>query len=177
MPDELTHEFPQSVRDSLAELRLMAKEAKCREDVRRATPDEIALSETLRKPHHCVGHSSRTGLACRLSRVHGLVVCRKHGGSLKRVRANAAARLANMVNPVLNSMFKAATQDSNLAAAVKAGADLLDRSGVGELVQAKVRGSKHQGGDNRVVVQIGFLTNPDGQPLTIDAPKVGNGEA
>src|SRR5689334_645835 len=96
-------EFPQSVHDSLAELRRIAKEAKSRDDprLRLATPDERALSESMRLPWHCAGHSSRTHLACTKPRVLGMTVCRKHGGAQRAVRAKAAQRLLAMVDPAL----------------------------------------------------------------------------
>ena len=59
---------------------------------------------------------------------------------------------------VLDAMLVAATQTENLGAAVKAGADWLDRAGIGELVRAKVRQSKRQPAQTTpVVVNIGFL--------------------
>jgi hypothetical protein len=45
---------------------------------------------------------------------------------------------------VLDAMLVAATQTDNIGAAVKAGADWLDRAGVGALVRAKVRQSKRR---------------------------------
>ena len=55
-----------TVADSLADLRKLAKAVGSRDEWlekgKRATPDEIALAETLRKPNDCSAHSNRTGL-------------------------------------------------------------------------------------------------------------------
>jgi hypothetical protein len=134
------------VHASLAELRDLAKRAKSLAEWkaigRWATPEEIALAETERQPYHCKGYSSRNGLPCRLNRVYGMEVCRKHGGSIPVVKAKAALKMAGAVEPVIANMIHVATQTENLTASVKAGADLLDRAGIGEVVQAKVKSTQ-----------------------------------
>ena len=155
--------FPPEVHASLAELRVIARYAKSKDDptLRRATDDEIALSELLRRPTDCTAHSSRTGLACRKHRTPGALVCRRHGGSARQVQVKAKERLNSYVMPVLKSLYHASQQVDNektIAAAVKAGSDLLDRANIGALVQAKVRASKQQQqGGPTVQVNIGFL--------------------
>jgi hypothetical protein len=167
------------VHQSLAELRAIAKRAKSRHDpeLRRATPEEIALAESQRKPHHCVAHSSRTGLPCRGTRVMGATVCPKHGGNLKRVKAKAQARLTEALMPVLNSLIKVATEGENENARVKASTDLLDRAEIGALVKAKVRASKKEKADTsgKVVVNIGFMSNGT-TPKVIEAKVVKSDE-
>jgi hypothetical protein len=153
--------FPASVHESLAELRALSKAVRSHHEWqasgRRATPEEIALSEQLRQPQHCVAHSSRTGLACEKTRIQGGTTCSRHGGQLPRVKRRAERRLAAAVMPVIDSMVTIATSSTNHAAAVKAGSDLLDRAGIGELVEAKVRSSQRESGGSRIEVRIGFL--------------------
>jgi hypothetical protein len=58
---------------------------------------------------------------------------------------------------------------STKPAAVNAGKDLLDRVGLGAVVQAKVRGSKRRDRE-RIVVKIGFLVTPGTEaPIIVDA--------
>jgi hypothetical protein len=98
-------------------------------------------------------------------------VCRRHGGSLTRVKAKAARRLAAMVDPVLGAMYENALQTDNPNAAVKAGADILDRAGIGAKVEAIVRTSqKGEETDRRITVNIGFIQGPNDQPTTIVVP-------
>src|SRR6187401_3302556 len=112
---------PRELYESMMLLRRDAAQAPSLDAWRRtgrwASPEEIALSERLRKPHHCTGHSSRTGLNCARNKVHGLDVCRSHGGSLERSRRRAAQRLAAMVDPALGNMEYIAGQKDNLSAA------------------------------------------------------------
>jgi hypothetical protein len=160
LPQRTPESFPPEVHASVAELYALARQATSRTDpiLRWATPDEIALSEALRAPNACTATSARTGLACRQPRIKGGMVCKQHGGALRSVRRKANQRLADAVLPVLTSMRAAALQTENLNAAVKAGADLLDRANVGALVQSKVRASKRdtQTGP-QVIVNVGFL--------------------
>ena len=157
-----TRTFPQSVHDSLAELRQIAKRAKSREDpaLRWATEDEIALATSLRKAWHCSGHSGRTGLPCEKARVLGTTVCVRHGAATPQVKAAIDQRLREMANPVLGRMFKLSMQDKHLPSAVNAGKDLLDRAGVGAVVDAKVRSAGRDQG-NKIQVVIGFLGTAD----------------
>lgn len=163
--------MPDDTAASLLALQQVMLTAKSRDDpgLRRATPEEIALAESQRKDWHCSGFSHRTGLPCRKYHTKGTTVCPTHGATLKEVREAAARRIAAMVDPILANMLKTATQSENLSAAVKAGADLLDRGGIGEVVQAKVR-SSHQGHVSGVTVNIGFLQAPE--PPAIEATAV-----
>src|SRR4051812_46854604 len=105
--------FPREVHESLITLRVQAKAARRGQDVRKATPDEVALSDSLRLPYHCTAHSARTGLACQGKRIAGGTVCIWHGGQLRQVRAKAEQRLRAAVDPVLDAMIEAATQTEN----------------------------------------------------------------
>lgn len=152
--------FPQSVHDSLAELRRIAKAAKSKDDpaLRRATTDELALAETLKLEWHCTGHNSRTGLPCRRAKLSGLNVCRRHGGAAKHVKIAMGRRLMDASPNILESQIARALSTTDHATGHKASQDLLDRFGVGALVQAKVRASKRQEQSGaQVVVNIGFL--------------------
>jgi hypothetical protein len=72
---------------------------------------------------------------------------------------------------VLNSLIETALQKDNLTAAVRAADSVLDRVGIGEVVEAKVRTSQ-KSDDGRVIVQIGFLTP---QSAKCPPPRCGNG--
>jgi hypothetical protein len=173
-------EFPESVHRSLAELRAIAKAAKSKDDplLRWGTEAEIALSEALRKPWHCLGHSSRTGLACAKPRIQGASVCTKHGASAKHVRMAADQRLAAMALPMIERTRQLAMQHDSPAVAQKAAADLLDRGGIGAVVQAKIRESKRRDGltvfASKTQVFVGMLnpmTGADGtMPASPDQP-------
>jgi hypothetical protein len=150
--------FPPEVHSSLAELRTIAKTARSKDDprLRRATLDEIALARTLHKDWMCTKHSIRTGLPCEQPKRKHLDMCRKHGGALKRVQAKLERQLATLAPAMLVREQQLATQTENPTVAQKATADLLDRAGVGAVVQAKVRHS-HKEQTTAVVVNIGFL--------------------
>lgn len=156
----LTRVFPPEVHESLAELRAIAKAAKSKDDplLRRATADELALAETLRKPTDCTGHSSRTGLPCTNPAMHGINTCRMHGASTKNARAAVRIRLAEEMPKLLQSQLTRALSTEDHAVGFKAAQDLMDRAGIGALVQAKVRASKKQDtAGPTVTVNIGFL--------------------
>ena len=174
----LAPKIPAKLVRSIAALRALASEVKSLDEWKRvgryATPEEIAASEALRLPHHCVGHSTRHGLACTKSRILGATVCKVHGGSLTRTKKAAANRLREATMPVLNSLIDTAMQRENLNAQVKAAQHVLNAAGVGAEVEAKIRSSKRDSGGSRIQVHIGFLsTTTDGAPVTIDVPKVG----
>ena len=157
---ELQRIFPPEVHESLAELRAIAKAAKSKDDpnLRKCTPDELALAQQLRKPSDCTGTSGRTGSPCTQNKLAGLEVCRIHGGSSKHVQKALRRRLAEAAPKRLENIIALGDDLTAPAVAYKANADFLDRFGVGALVQAKVRASKKQDqGGAQVVVNIGFL--------------------
>lgn len=157
---ELARIYPPEVHESLAELRRIAKAATSRDDpnLRRCTPDELALAETLRKPTDCRGHSSRTGLPCTNPAMQGISTCRMHGASTKAARHAVSVRLAEEMPRLLDSQLLRALSTDDHAVGFKAAQDLMDRAGIGALVQAKVRASKKQDqGGPSVTVNIGFL--------------------
>jgi hypothetical protein len=145
--------------ESLASLRHAALVATSRHDpvLRRATPEEIALAESQRKPNHCIAYSSRTGLPCTCARLLGSTTCYRHGASTKAARAAARARIDRAVMPAIGRMIALSKQNLHLPTAQKAAADLLDRAGMGDLVQAKVHHAT-KGGSGNVTVNIGFLS-------------------
>jgi len=168
-------DFPPEVHASLAELQRIARRARSRHDptLRWATPDEIALAETQRKPYHCIGHSGRTGLPCCKRRLLGSTVCVKHGASTAHVKAAADQRLRELVMPVIARQFALTQQSEHLPTAHQACADLLDRASIGALVNAKVRHSRQRDGATRVTVNIGFLSaEPAASPQAIAATVV-----
>ena len=161
--DALVPQFSAGVHASMLQLRKDAANAgslaEWRKAGRYATAEEIALSEALRRPTDCAGHSARTGLACRKPRCVGMTVCRQHGGNLKKVKAKAAIRIAKMVDPMLGRMQELAMQDKHLPTAFNAAKDALDRAGIGEPSEVARAKSQREGG-SRIEVHIGFLNPP-----------------
>lgn len=164
-------DFPPEVHSSLAQLRTLSKSVKSLQEWRsvgrKATPDELALSELLRAPGTCNGHSSRTGLPCELFPKQGAAVCMKHGGNIQRVKDAAERRLLKASKIAVDQMIAfAKDNDSKVrSAAQKAAADILDRNGIGALVQAKVAASKADKSAG-VTVTIGFI-DPDGTQTAV----------
>lgn len=163
-------DFPPEVHASLSELQQIAAQAKSKDDprLRYATPMEIALSELLRHPSHCIGHSKRTGLQCRAQAVTGHQVCMQHGARYTLAKKKAEERLQALQGPVLREMRKLAmlptdgkTGAKTAMTKFKAAQDLLDRAGLGAVVEAKVRHSFGGRMASGVTVQIGFLTAPE----------------
>lgn len=70
--------------------------------------------------------------------------------------------------PLVSRQKELAMQSDNLTVAQKATADLLDRGGVGALVEAKVRQSLKAPAttvfDNKTHISIGFLESRPGDP-------------
>lgn len=159
----------EAVAASLAELKRIAHAAKSRNDpkLRRATPEEVALALTQRKDWMCTGISSRTGLPCEGRRLLGATVCTRHGAALKHVKAAAEQRLREAAIPMLRRVRKLAEQSEHLPTAYNAARDLLDRAGIGALVESKVQAAQKDT-TSRVIVNIGFLTT-DSTRLALDA--------
>ena len=101
-----------------------------------------------------------------------MTCCRRHGGNLTKVKAKAAQRLREATMPVLNSLIDTATQTVNLNAQVKAAQHVLNAAGIGAEIEARIRSSHRDNSGNKILVSIGFLSQGDGQPVTIEAPKV-----
>jgi hypothetical protein len=163
-------DFPPEVHASLSELRQIAQRAKNAQDpgLRYATPMEIALSELLRHPSHCTGHSKRTGLACRGQAVIGGTLCIKHGAQYSHIKKARDQRLQQLAGPALREMVKMSKSRKDTLIKQRAAADILDRAGVGAIAEAKVRHSFHGNLSAGVTVQIGFLTTI--APPRIEAP-------
>ena len=160
-------DFPPSVHESYTALRAAAKKAKHRNDtgLRWATPEEIALSEVLRRQTDCTAHSSRTGLACRKARVYGTTVCVRHGAQYPQVKAAAERRINEVALRLVNRQVELALQEKHLPTATKATTDLLDRFGLGAVIESKVERSKK--GATTVIQCIylgGFITRPGHGP-------------
>jgi len=155
-------DFPAEVHQSL---QLLFKERpKRREDIRWATPDEMALAQLQRNPRRCTAWSLRTGLPCRNKPVFPGVVCCIHGAQMKHVKESNDRKLAQISNVMVREMIELATiKTRNPKMAIvkqKAIADLLDRASVGAVVESKVRSSYRNAGQGDVTVQIGFLRAP-----------------
>jgi len=164
-------DFPAEVHASLWALQQLASHAKSRREpgLRRATADEIALAELQHIGHnYCSGHSIRTGLPCRRRPVPGGTVCLTHGAQYRQVREARERRLLEMSGKVIGEMYKMATAPRHTLVKYRAAMDLLDRAGVGAVVEAKTRASYRGVGQSGVTVQIGFMQTmeqPSDQPL------------
>jgi hypothetical protein len=154
MPDA----FPSEVHESLVALRRLTRTVKSTEEWRavgrRATEEEIALAETLRKPHHCTAHSQRTGLPCEQKRMRGQMVCNRHGGTAPAAVAAAKRRYLEQMDPTISRIIQLRDQSEHLPTALKAAEHLIERGPLGPL-----RPHSHDVGKSGVTVNIGFLTD------------------
>jgi hypothetical protein len=144
--------------DSLEALRETARQAQTRDEVRHATPEEVALAETQRLPWHCTGHSSRTGLPCRKPRVKVTTVCATHGASLKTVKEAARRRFLSEIDPTITRLMDIRDQDEHLPSALGAAKTILARA-VGPEAEVGKAGQKAP------TINIGFAVGlPGGAP-------------
>ncbi len=79
-----------------------------------------------------------------------------------------------MVAPAIKRLFDLAMQTKDLKVASHCVVDILNRAGVGEAVQARIRASNGKSDGPRTVVNIGFLQMPEAQvvkpgPLMLEA--------
>ena len=132
------------------------------------------MSDIATKERRCTAHSSRSGQPCRRWAINGGTVCATHGGRAPQVIAKAEQRLREMVDPMLSKLHALAMQTDNLKVASECVRDALDRAGVGELVQAKVRASHQSKGstDAKVQVNIGFLESRPMKEATLETTVV-----
>jgi len=75
----------------------------------------------------CTAHRTN-GEPCRSFATHGGTVCRVHGGSAPQVKAAAAERLRELVDPAITALHGLLTAESE-AARLGAARDVLDRNG------------------------------------------------
>lgn len=73
-------------------------------------------------------------IRCSLAPIEGGTVCRFHGGRLPNVAQAAKIRMAGMVMPALDRMFKVITKSKHDPSAVAACKDILDRVGFKSVV-------------------------------------------
>jgi HEAT repeat protein len=76
----------------------------------------------------CTAHRTN-GDPCRKAPILGGTVCDVHGGRAPQVKASAAQRLADMVDPLLTELFRIAQSGENDAVRLAAIKDALDRAG------------------------------------------------
>lgn len=107
----------------------------------------------------CRATSKRSGKQCGKWAMPGGFVCEFHGGKAPQVKAKAEQRLREMVDPMISRLHDLAMQTDNLKVASDCVRDALDRAGIGEVVQAKVRSShtKQQATGSGITVNIGFI--------------------
>ena len=98
-------------------------------------------------------------MPCKKFAIRGGTVCRTHGGASPQVKRKAEDRLRDMVDPMINRLSQLALQTDDLQVAAKCVIDALDRAGIGEVVQAKIRSSQKATQDkgSGLTVNIGFL--------------------
>lgn len=77
----------------------------------------------------CQAHSSRTGERCKKAAVLGTTVCATHGASAGQVKAAARRRLAELIDPAIDALHRAA-ESKDMRAVVQAARAILDRAGV-----------------------------------------------
>jgi hypothetical protein len=125
-----------------------------------------------RPDRKCTAHSAVTKQPCKRYAIKGGTVCHFHGGGSPAVRAAADARLRAMVDPMISRLYDLAMQTDNLKVASDCVRDALDRAGIGDLVQAKVRAADQRSANtgSGITVNIGFLGSAPTEPAlqTID---------
>jgi len=77
----------------------------------------------------CKAKSKGSGKRCKKAAIKGGAVCRSHGGAAPQVKRKAQERLAILVDPAIDRLEKVIKGDGNVAAAVRASRDILDRTG------------------------------------------------
>lgn len=123
-----TGEELETVRARIKDCRKRAVKVDWRDDpLSRATPLEIAVAEADKGPDMCVAHSTRSGLPCGRRRNLGTTVCPVHGGSLKRVKKAARARLAGYLNRALANLEELAEQREHYPTAHAANKTIVDK--------------------------------------------------
>jgi hypothetical protein len=110
---------PRSKTDKLLNERVMASAS---QKVREA----MQLEGRERK---CIAKSSRTGELCKRWAIKGGTVCPFHGGSAPQVKAAAAKRLREMVDPALDRLEELVMQDEHKPTALGAIETVLKRAG------------------------------------------------
>ena len=77
----------------------------------------------------CKAKAKGSGRRCKKNAIRGGAVCRSHGGAAPQVKRKAQERLAILVDPAIDRLEKVIKGDGNVAAAVRASRDVLDRTG------------------------------------------------
>lgn len=72
--------------------------------------------------------TNRRGTQCERAAIHGGNVCYMHGGAAPQVRAAALKRIHSLVDPALEALAEALTDDA-AQIRVAAAKDILDRAG------------------------------------------------
>ena len=89
---------------------------------------------------------------CKKVPIRGGVVCEKHGGNIKAVRAKANMRLLAMVEPALVRLHELMHQEGHLPTALGAIQTVLNRAGANPIGPQ----AKDAGGDARPIIHIGI---------------------
>lgn len=76
----------------------------------------------------CTAHISDGSRQCERWAINGGLVCATHGGRAPQVKKSAKERLAELIDPALEGLYKALKSD-DLGSIVKASQIVLDRTG------------------------------------------------
>ncbi|MGO4360804.1 HGGxSTG domain-containing protein [Terrabacter sp. RAF57] len=81
----------------------------------------------------CHATSKRTGEPCNAPAMHGMDVCRIHGGSAPQARRSARQRLLDLVDPAIATLAREMEQAESSSDRQRAANSILDRAGYARL--------------------------------------------
>lgn len=79
----------------------------------------------------CHARSKRTGKPCNAPAMHGMDVCRIHGGAAPQARKSARKRLLELIEPAIVTLETEMEMASSSADRQRAANSILDRAGYG----------------------------------------------
>ena len=83
------------------------------------------------EPLRCTAKSKSTGKQCRNLPIVGGTVCISHGGSIPAVKAAAQRRMIALIDPAMDTLYRALYECEEWSQKVRAALGILDRAGMG----------------------------------------------
>lgn len=83
------------------------------------------------EPLRCTAKSKSTGVQCKNTPIPGGTVCISHGGSIPAVKAAAQRRMIALIDPAMDTLYRALYECEEWSQKVRAALGILDRAGMG----------------------------------------------
>jgi hypothetical protein len=83
------------------------------------------------EPLRCTAKSKTTGKQCKNIPITGGTVCVAHGGSIPAVKAAAQRRMSALIDPAMDTLYRALYECEEWSQKVRAALGILDRAGMG----------------------------------------------